>query len=46
MVNEKIETDPRTDALLKIARRFEYGVVLTLVTAVGFVTLLGVVRGT
>lgn len=44
MVSKKIETDPRTDALLKIARRFEYGVVLTLVTAVGLVTLLALAR--
>ena len=44
MVNEKIETDLRTGVFLKIARRFESAVILTLVTAVGLVTLLALVR--
>lgn len=44
MVNQKIEANPRTTAFLKIARRFEYAVILTLVTAVGLVTLLALVR--
>ena len=44
MVNQKIEADLRTGVFLKIARRFEYAVILTLVTAVGLVTLLALVR--
>lgn len=44
MDNEKIATDPRTDSLLFISRRFEYSVIVTLVTAVGLVTLLALVR--
>jgi len=44
MVNEEIQTGPRTDALIKVARRFEYCVILTLVTAIGLVTLLALAR--